>query len=66
MASNGVYRPPKSRYIPIRANGRVAFRFDPERGIVELKTQGDYLYIDLALEVEKAAVVDNPPLYSGG
>lgn len=40
-----------SAYIPIRRNGRLLFRFDPERMLIELKKGKELHTVDLAAEV---------------
>ena len=44
-----------SEYIPIRRNGRLLFRFDPERMLIELKKGKELHTVDLAAEAAEAA-----------
>lgn len=43
-----------SEYIPVRRNGRLLFRFDPERMLIELKKGKELHTVDLAAEVAEA------------
>lgn len=47
------YAPPASRYISIVKNGKLLFRFDPSRGIIEINARGETTTVDLAAEVER-------------
>lgn len=47
--SNTPYTPPKSKYIPaISTDGRLLFKFDPTRGIIEVSLRGFVYHVDLA------------------
>lgn len=41
------YRPPQPRFVPIVINGKLAFKFDPERGLIEWQHRGERFVIDL-------------------
>lgn len=45
----------RSEYIPIVVAGKLAFRYDPARRIVEWQLRGEKHYIDLAVLEEMAA-----------
>lgn len=47
------YAPPTPKWIPVVRNGRVLFRFDMVRGVVEINHHGDWQTIDLAAEIER-------------
>ena len=42
------YQPPSPRWIPIVLGGKLAFRFDPERGLIEWKGREQVYVVDLA------------------
>jgi len=39
---------PSARYMDVRVSGRLLFKFDPERDVIEIRTQGETYYVDLA------------------
>lgn len=49
------YQPPAPRWVPVVRNGRLLFRLDPVRGLIELKyyKTDEVIIVDLAAEVEK-------------
>ena len=51
--SNTRYQLPVSRYMSIVRHGKILFRFDYLRGVVEIQTRGEWETIDLAAEVER-------------
>lgn len=42
------YRAPPSHFVPIVINGKLVFKFDPERGLIEWQHRGEKHLIDLA------------------
>jgi len=42
------YRPPRPHFVPIVINGKLAFKFDPERGLIEWQHRGEKHVIDLS------------------
>lgn len=42
------YRTPKASFLPVVVAGRLAFKFDRERGLIEWQHQGQKYLIDLA------------------
>jgi hypothetical protein len=53
----GARRRVKCRYVPVVVNGRLAFRYDPLRQIVEWQYRGEKHYIDLAsIEVDEQGI----------
>lgn len=42
------YRPPQPCFVPIVINGKLAFKFDPERGLIEWQHRGEKHLIDLS------------------
>lgn len=42
------YRAPKSQFVPVVINNKLAFRFDPTRGLIEWQHRGEKHIIDLA------------------
>jgi hypothetical protein len=42
------YQTPKARFIPIVIDGKLAFKFDPHRGLIEWQNRGEKYIIDLA------------------
>jgi len=49
----------KPAYAPVVINGKLAFRYDPQRRIVEWQHRGERHYIDLAALDEQAQGIDN-------
>ena len=45
-------------YVPVRVGGKLLFRYDPARRIVEVQERGERHYIDLAALDEQAQTVD--------
>lgn len=43
-----LYKAPKSQFVPIVINGKLVFRFDPQRGLIEYQSRGEKHIIDLA------------------
>lgn len=42
------YKPPQPHFVPIHVNGKLAFRFDPDRGLIEWQCRGEKHVIDLS------------------
>jgi len=42
------YRAPKSQFVPVVRGGKLAFKFDPTRGLIEWQHRGEKYIIDLA------------------
>ncbi len=42
------YRAPKSQFVPVVVNGKLIFKFDPRRGLIEYQSRGEKHIIDLA------------------
>lgn len=42
------YRAPKSRFVPIVIHGKLVFKFDATRGLIEWQDRGNKHIIDLA------------------
>lgn len=42
------YQPPQPRFVPIVINGKLVFRFDPHRGLIEWQSRGERHVIDLS------------------
>jgi hypothetical protein len=54
------YHPPRPRWIPVARRGKLLFKFDPLRGLIEIQERGQVDIIDLAevvaaIEQEKVA-----------
>lgn len=49
------YVTPVTNYMPVIRNGRILFRFDPIRGVIEIQTRGEMETVDLAAEVAQHA-----------
>jgi hypothetical protein len=47
------YKAPKPRFVPVVVNGKLVFKFDPERGLIEWQSRGEKHIIDLAEYAEK-------------
>ncbi len=48
----------RADYVPVRVGGRLLFRYDPLRRIVEVQDRGERHYVDLAALDEQAQSVD--------
>lgn len=48
----------KSAYVPVVVCGKLAFRYDPRRHVVEWQAKGETHYIDLARLEEIAQGID--------
>ena len=48
----------RSAYVPVRVAGKLVFRYDPQRRIVEVQDRGERHYIDLAALDELAQSID--------
>lgn len=48
----------RSAYVPVVIGGKLAFRYDPARHVVEWQAQGETHYIDLARIEETARDID--------
>lgn len=42
------YKAPKARFVPVVIGGKLAFKFDPLRGLIEWQDRGEKHLIDLA------------------
>jgi hypothetical protein len=42
------YKAPKAQFVPVVVNGKLAFKFDPRRGLIEWQHRGEKHVIDLA------------------
>lgn len=42
------YRAPKAQFVPVIRDGKLAFKFDPVRGLIEWQHRGEKHIIDLA------------------
>lgn len=51
-------RPVKAAYMPVVIGGKLAFRYDPRRHVVEWQAKGETHYIDLARLEEIAQGID--------
>lgn len=49
----------RADYVPVRVAGKLLFRYDPRRRIVEVQERGERHYIDLAALDEQAQPLDN-------
>ncbi len=45
---NHRYKAPKAQFVPVVVNNKLAFRFDPVRGLIEWQHRGEKHVIDLA------------------
>lgn len=50
-----MHTPPLPQYIDVRINGRLLFKYDPTRHIVEVRTRGETHHVDLAQLDQQAA-----------
>ena len=48
----------RSAYVPVVIGGKLAFRYDPARRVVEWQARGETHYIDLARIEEMARDID--------
>ena len=48
----------RSAYVPVVIGGKLAFRYDPARHVVEWQARGETHYIDLARIEEMARDID--------
>ena len=48
----------KPAYVPVVIGGKLAFRYDPRRHVVEWQAKGETHYIDLAALEEMARDID--------
>ena len=48
----------RADYVPVRVAGKLVFRYDPRRRIVEVQDRGERHYIDLAALDEQAGPLD--------
>ncbi|HQY93151.1 hypothetical protein [Caldilinea sp.] len=48
----------RADYVPVRVAGKLVFRYDPRRRIVEVQDRGERHYIDLAALDERAQPLD--------
>jgi hypothetical protein len=48
QSGNHRYKAPTSKFVPIVIGGKLAFRFDPVRGLIEWQHRGEKHVIDLA------------------
>ena len=62
MASTGArtehYQRARTAYVPVVIGGKLAFRYDPRRHVVEWQAKGETHYIDLARLDEIARDID--------
>ena len=59
QATCSEHRRIKPAYMPVVIGGKLAFRYDPARRIVEWQHRGERHYIDLAALDEQAQGIDN-------
>ena len=45
---NHRYKTPKAQFVPVVVGGRLIFKFDPTRGLIEYQSRGEKHIIDLA------------------
>lgn len=48
----------RAAYVPVRVAGKLLFRYDPTRRIVEVQDRGERHYVDLAALDEQAQGLD--------
>lgn len=49
------YQPPKPSFIPVvNRAGRLLFKFDPQRGLIEIQDRGEKEIVDLAILIANA------------
>ena len=46
------YQVPQSKYISVVRSGKLLFRFDKDRGLIEMQVRGEKFTIDLSAIVE--------------
>jgi hypothetical protein len=46
--STPMYKAPASRFVPVLIDGKLVFKFDPDRGLIEWQNRGKKHIIDLA------------------
>ena len=54
-------QPVRAAYMPVVIGGKLAFRYDPRRHVVEWQAKGETHYIDLARLEEIARDIDKRP-----
>lgn len=54
------YQPPRPSFVPVTwQNGKLAFRIDLQRGLIEMQERGVKEVFDLASIIEKARIEAN-------
>lgn len=48
VSKPSTYQAPKSQFVPVARGGKLVFRFDPVRGLIEWQHRGEKYIIDLA------------------
>lgn len=58
--ADGERRRVRAAYMPVVVRGKLAFRYDPARRVIEWRSQGETHYIDLAALDDGAQGIDKP------
>ena len=56
----------RSAYVPVVIGGKLAFRYDPARHVVEWQARGETHYIDLAALEDRAGQPEQPSKAQAG
>ena len=60
------YQPPKPIFLPVTwQNGKLAFKFDPVRGLIEMQERGVKQVFDLSALAEKVSMKTNEIITDG-